>query len=220
MGKSAAKSAAPVAKDGTRRGGARPGAGRKPKPKTEPTSIAEIDLRALLDEPAPDEIDAKAQQELGANINALVRIVVHGASETARITCCKEILDRGYGKPAVEIGGDAASPMLPLMMAPSVAPSPGIGVTAAFRAEARKYANLAIEVLRRIRDYGKSETARAAAAKALNERGLGMVAPARVPETDTAPRELGIKEQRQRAAEAAARGKFATPPAPQRETLQ
>src|SRR5262249_31913818 len=155
----------------------------------------------------PDEIDALAQRELGANISALVRVMVHGQSETARITCCKEILDRGYGKPAVEIGGDAASPMLPLMMAPSGQPAPGVGVTAAFRAEARKYANLALEVLRRIRDYGKSETARAAAAKAINERGLGTVAPARMPDDmrDHAP--LGKKEQRDRAAAAAATGK-------------
>ena len=213
-----------LAKDGTRRGGARIDpktgksvAGRKPV-KREPTSLTDLDLRSLLTDPPPDEIDGVAQRHLTATIDGLVKIAVHGASETARISCCKEILDRGYGKPAVEIGGDAAAPMLPFQMAPSV--QPAIGVTAAYRSEARKYARLAVEVLRRIAEHGQSETARASALKALNDRGLGTVAMARMSD-EMRDEPVGKKEQQARAAATAASGKFATPAPPRRvETLQ
>src|SRR5262245_54165186 len=86
------------------------------------------------------------------------------------------ILDRGYGKPAVEIGGDAA--MLPFMAAPALA----VSISSEIRAEARRYATLAIEVLRKISDSGASESARVSAAKSLLDRGLGTVASARMPE--------------------------------------
>jgi len=204
------------AKDGTRRGGARPGAGRKKKGLSEPTSLSELELKALLAEPAPDEIDGLAQRHADLAIETLGRLLVYGASESAKITAAKEILDRGYGKPAVEIGGDAA--LLPFMMAPAIAPSK-IGEV---RDQARKYCTVALAVLRKIAQDGRSETARAAASKALLERGCGTVGKARMPD-EQRDRPLGKKEEAARAAEAAATGKYATPAPPRSrgpETVQ
>lgn len=226
---SAKKSAAPkLARDGTRRGGARidPAtgkslAGRKKRVETEPTSLTALDVAACTSEPAPDEIDGVAQRHAHTALAGLLRIALYGSSESARIACCNEILDRGYGKPAVEIGGDAASPMLPLMLAPDAAANAAAtaGLTAQIRTEARKHALLVIEVLSRIATAGKSETARAAANKSLLVRGLGTVASARMPE-EMSKQPVGKKEERARAAEIAATGKFATPAPPRQQTLQ
>src|SRR5262249_35658720 len=134
------------------RGGRRPGAGRKPKGYVKPSALSDLNrISALATEP-PAEIDGVAQQHARTAIEALVKLLFYRGSEAAKITAAKEILDRGYGKPAVEIGGDAA--MLPFMMAPVQSTS----LTAEIRAEARKYANLAIEVLRKIAADGTSET--------------------------------------------------------------
>ncbi len=100
----------------TRRGGKRPGAGRKPKGFVKPSALSELNkISALATEP-PAEIDGIAQQSARDAIENLVKLLFYAGSESAKITAAKEILDRGYGKPAVEIGGDAA--MLPFMMAP------------------------------------------------------------------------------------------------------
>lgn len=195
------------AKDGTRRGGARPGAGRKKKEFSEPTSLSELELRVLLSEPAPEEIDAIAQQHAGLAIETLARLLIYGTSESAKITAGKEILDRGYGKPAVEIGGDAA--MLPFMMVPTTAPT----LSADIRCQARKYSAVAVAVLRKIAQDGQSETARASASKALLDRGLGTVGKARMPD-EQREQPLGKKEQAKRAAETAATGVYATPSPP------
>lgn len=184
----------------SRRGGARPGAGRKKK-------IRALNIVDALASTPPDEIDGVAQCHAKLAIGAMVKLLMHGGSESAKITAAKEILDRGYGKPAVEIGGDAA--MLPFMMAPTVAPS----VSLEIRTEARKYANLAVEVLRKIASDGQSENAIASASKALLERGLGTVGKARMPD-EQRDRPLGKKEEAARAAEAAATGRYATPAAP------
>jgi len=191
----------------SRRGGRRPGAGRKPKGYVKPSALSELNkVSALATEP-PEEIDGVAQRYARDAVEALVKLLFYGSSEAAKITAAKEILDRGYGKPAVEIGGDAAV-MLPFMAAPS-APS----VSSDIRSEARKYAKLAIEVLRKIAADGSSETAIAAASKALLDRGLGTVGKARMPD-EQRDRPLGKKEEAARAAEAAATGRYATPPAP------
>jgi hypothetical protein len=50
------------------------------------------------------------------------------------------------------------------------------------RVEARKYANLAIEVLGSIATRGETEGARVSAAKSLLDRGVGTVQVAKVPE--------------------------------------
>lgn len=205
------ETAAKPARDGSRRGGARPGAGRKKRGLAEPTSLSELELKALLAEPSPEEIDGIAQRHADLAIETLARLMIYGSSESAKITAAKEILDRGYGKPAVEIGGDAA--MLPFMMAPAVAPT----LTSDVRAAARKYAAVAVAVLRKITQDGQSETARAAASKALLDRGLGTVGKARM-QDEQRERPLGKKEEAARAAEAAATGRFATPPPPRAVT--
>ena len=199
----------------SRRGGKRPGAGRKPKGHVKPSALSELNkISALASEP-PVEIDGVAQKHARHAIESLVKLLFYGASEAAKITAAKEILDRGYGKPAVELGGDAA--MLPFMMAPDVQTT---SLSADIRTEARKYANLAIECLRKIAADGASETAIASASKALLDRGLGTVGKARMPE-EQRDRPLGKKEEAARAAEAAATGRYATPPPPRRiETMQ
>jgi hypothetical protein len=197
----------PVKKSG--HGGARPGSGPKPKGYVPPSSLSPLNRAAALETPPPEEIDGLAQGHARHVLTALVKVLSHGKSEVAKISAAKEILDRGYGKPTVEIGGDAA--MLPFMMAPQPAAAPT--VHAEIRAEARKYAHLAIEVLRKIALDGASESAIASAAKALLDRGLGTVGKARMPE-EQRDRPLGKKEELSRAAEIAASGPFATPVAP------
>lgn len=202
----------------SRRGGRRPGAGRKPKGYQKPSAVSDLNRVAALASEPPDEIDGVAQTHARDAIEALVKLLFYGSSEAAKITAAKEILDRGYGKPAVEIGGDAA--MLPFMMpVPTAATT---SMTAAIRSEARKYANLAIECLRKIARDGASETAIAAASKALLDRGLGTVGKARLPE-EQRDRPLGKKEEAARAAEAAATGRYAPrkpPPARAVERVQ
>lgn len=185
------------------RGGKRPGSGRKKKPRA-------LNVLSALATPPPEEIDGVAQKHAPVAIEAMVKLLMHGGSEAAKITAAKEILDRGYGKPAVEIGGDAA--MLPFMMAPASAIQAG-SLTAEVRTECRKYANLAIEVLRKITQDGASESAIASASKALLDRGLGTVGKARMPD-EQRERPLGKKEEAARAAETAATGIYATPPPP------
>lgn len=192
----------------SRRGGRRPGAGRKRKGYVAPSSVAGLNLISALATAPPDEIDGVAQRHARLAIEALVKQLIHGTSEAAKVAAAKTILDRGYGKPAVEIGGDAA--MLPFMTAPSVVP---VSVTAEVRTEARKYANLAVEVLKKIADDGASEAAKVSAATALLDRGLGTVGKARMPD-EQRERPLGKKEEAARAAEAAATGRYATPAPP------
>lgn len=191
------------------RGGRRPGSGRKPKGFVKPSAISDLNRISALATAPPDEIDGVAQQHARHAIEALVKLLFYGSSEAAKITAAKEILDRGYGRPAVEIGGDAA--MLPFMLpSPSLQP---FSLMADIRSEARKYANLAIEVLRKIAADGSSETAIASASKTLLDRGLGTVGKARMPD-EQRERPMGKKEEAARAAEAAATGKYATPPPP------
>jgi hypothetical protein len=202
----------------SRRGGKRPGAGRKPKGFVKPSALSELNKISALATPAPDEIDGVAQRYAKDVIEALVKLLFYGGSEAAKITAAKEILDRGYGKPAVEIGGDAA--MLPFMVAPPAA-AEIVSTAADIRNEARKYANLAVEVLRKIAADGASETAIATACKALLDRGLGTVGKARMPD-EQRERPLGKKEEAARAAEVAATGMYATPRPPRKlaESIQ
>lgn len=193
------------------RGGKRPGAGRKPKGYAKPSAMSELNRVSALATPAPDEIDGVAQRHARDAIEALVKLLFYGTSEAAKITAAKEILDRGYGKPAVDLGGDAA--MLPFMMAPASLALQSTSLTSEIRTEARKYANLAIEQLRKIAADGASETAIASASKALLDRGLGTVAKARMPD-EQRDRPLGKKEEAARAAEGAATGRYATPAPP------
>ncbi|WP_428988153.1 hypothetical protein [Methylocapsa aurea] len=176
-----------------------------------PSAISELNRVAALATAPPDEIDGVAQRHARSAIEALVKLLFYGSSEAAKIAAAKEILDRGYGKPAVEIGGDAA--ILPLFMVPEPSAIRSESLTQEIRAEARKYAELAVEALRKIAADGTSETAIAAAAKALLDRGLGTVGKARM-QDEQRDRPLGKKEEAARAAEAAATGRYATPAAP------
>lgn len=192
-------------------GGKRTGAGRKKKATIAPVVVAGIDLARALATPPPDEIDAylRSRGQGSRSINALGQQLIYGTSEAAKIAAAITILDRSYGKPAVEIGGDAA--MLPFMASPDAATA--ASDAAALRAEARKWAPLAIEVLEKIRDNGASEAARTRAANVLIEREYGTVGKARLPD-ELRERPLGKKEEAIRAAETAATGRYATPPPP------
>jgi len=66
------------------RGGRRPGAGRKPGVPNKLTA----DIKALAAQYGPEALET------------LVRIMNEGESEQARISAAKELLDRGYGRPA------------------------------------------------------------------------------------------------------------------------
>jgi len=190
------------------RGGRRPGAGRKPKGDVPPGKLADLDLRAALASPVPDDIAAVAQGQALSALAALVKQLTHGTSEAAKIGAANAILDRGYGKPTVETGGDL---LLPFMAKPESTVDLGSDV----RAEARRYATLAIEALSRIASTGASESARVSAAKSLWDRGLGTVAPAKLPDTlRPGDRPMGKKEEMARAASAAATGRYAVPSPP------
>lgn len=208
----------------SRRGGKRPGAGRPKKGSVKPSALSDLNKVSALATAPPEEIDGVAQRHARTAIESLVKLLFYATSEAAKIQAAKEILDRGYGKPAVEIGGDAAmSAMLPFMVAPATVPSMVMSLTAEIRAEARKYANLAIEVLRKISQDGASESAIASASRALLDRGLGTVGKARMPD-EQRERPLGKKEEAARAAETAATGRYATPSPPRfakaAETIQ
>lgn len=201
------------------RGGKRPGAGRKPKGQKPPTAVAGVDLAAALASPPPDEIESVAKRHARSAIDALVKQITFGASESAKVAAANAILDRGYGKPTVEAGGDA---MLPFLGTAPVVATPSIGTQV--REEARKFAHLAVEVLHRVATSGGSESARVQAAKALLDRGLGTVAAARMLSDlfDTKPQSIGKKEATQHAAKAAGTGRYAprTPPRNPTEIMQ
>jgi hypothetical protein len=197
------------ARDGTRRGGARRGAGRKRNASRSPTAINPVDMAAALDAAPPSEIDAALSGQARRSLDGLVAIMLHAGSDSARIAAAEEMLDRGFGKPAVEIGGDAM-PMLPFAAAPE---QPSVSMNASVRAEARRYANLAVLVLRKIAENSLSETARVAAHRALIKRECGTVGTARMPD-EQRDRPLGKKEQAARAAEVASTGRYAVPPPP------
>jgi hypothetical protein len=187
-------------------GGKRRGAGRKAKVLSA-TVLARADVELLLAEVEPDQIETIAQRHARMAIAALVKNLLKGAGEAARLRAACEILDRGYGKPAVEIGGDAMLPFAP-------APAPLVQtVSQEMRSEARKYANLAVEVLRRIAEFGASETAAVAACKAILDRSFGTAGMAKMPD-DFKDRPLGKKEMAARSAVLAATGIYAVPPAP------
>lgn len=190
----------------SKRGGRRPGAGRKAKGHKSSSALPEIDLEAALAAPAPDDIESTAQAYARGAIASLVKQLCHGKSETSKVNAANAILDRGYGKPSVEVGGLAQ-----LSLFGGIRPAAVVGDE--IRVEARKYANLAIEVLGAIATRGETESARVSASKSLLDRGVGTVQTARVPE-GLAPKVLGKKEEAAIAARNAAAGKYAPPAAP------
>lgn len=69
------------------KGGARPGAGRKPGSKNKAT-VGQLEAISDL-----------AREHTETAINALAQIATAGESEAARVSAATAILDRGYGKP-------------------------------------------------------------------------------------------------------------------------
>ncbi|HYA73483.1 MAG TPA: hypothetical protein VEF36_10045 [Roseiarcus sp.] len=186
-------------------GGRRAGAGRKPITRVATTAFSELDLRALLNESPPSDVAEVASRHAGSAILSLARQLQHGESEAAKIAAANEILDRGYGKPSVETG---AQPILPFAPLPQISTSP-----ADLRDEARKFARLAVETLRRIAENGASESGRVSASRSLLARGLGVAPTARLPD-EFGARPLGKREEQAQAAAAAASGRYAPPPPP------
>lgn len=189
----------------SKRGGSRPGAGRKKKGKASTSALPDIDREAALAAPVPDDIESSAQAYARGAIASLVKQLCYGKSETAKVNAANAILDRGYGRPSVDVGGLAQ-----LSLFGGIRPAAIIGDE--IRVEARKYANLAIEVLGSIASRGETEGARVSASKSLLDRGVGTVQTARVPE-GLSPKVMGKKEEAAVAARNVAAGKYA-PPAP------
>ena len=85
------------------RGGARPGAGRKPKPAAGPTasesSPAAKECRAPIIPTGFSESDLRKLCETLA-FETLATIATTGISESARVAASRELLDRSRGKPA------------------------------------------------------------------------------------------------------------------------
>src|SRR4051794_38361109 len=199
----------------SKRGGKRPGAGRKAKGHKSSSALPSIDLEAALAAPAPDDIESTAQAYARGAIASLVKQLSFGKSETAKVNAANAILDRGYGKPSVEVGG-----LMQMSLFGGVRPAAVVGDEV--RVEARKYANLAVEVLGSISTRGETEGARVSAAKSLLDRGVGTVQTAKVPD-GLMPKTLGKKEEAAVAARNAAAGKYAPPPPPgalRTETVQ
>ena len=190
----------------SRRGGKRIGAGRKKKGQASPTAVAGVDLASAMAALPPNEIESVAKQHARAAIGALVKQLMFGASEAAKVAASNALLDRGYGKPTAEAGGDA---MLPFFGATPAIPTMGSEI----RDEARKYARLSVEVLKKILESGTSESARVQAAKSLLDRGLGTVAPARMLD-QLFDKPAGKKEEAARTAKEVGTGRYATPPPP------
>ncbi len=91
----------PIQKNQSRRGGKRPGAGRK---RGVPVKATPRERNDIADQ-AKDYADVALQ--------ALVGIVRQGMSEAARVTAATALLDRGYGKPrqSVEHAGKDGGPI-------------------------------------------------------------------------------------------------------------
>lgn len=175
-------------------GGKRPGAGRKPRTYTSPTSLSPLDQQALMAGTPPAEIETLAQSHAMAAVGALVKCTIYGASDASRVAAARAILDRGYA-PELSAG------------------TPTAAIVTKVAIEARKHANVAIQVLRRIAEFGQSEGAAVAAAKSLLERGLGPVGLSKVPDP---VKSRGKREQADEDAQSAATGVFETPKAPKR----
>jgi hypothetical protein len=169
------------------RGGRRPGAGRPRRDAIRPTVLTTAELREAKAADVPLEIDVAARTDALETIERLEQILTYGSSEPAIVAAACEILDRGYSKPAVAIGGD---PLLPFMTRP---PMPST-IRDTARAKAQALAPLALMTLRKLRDSARTETSRVAAARALLARGLGTAAMARLVDESSAPK-LGKKEQ-------------------------
>lgn len=142
-------------------------------------------LRPLVElDEAPEEIAPLAQRHSVMALESLVKQVRDGTSEASCVAAANVILDRGWGKPVVDVGGTGFLPFL--------GRAPDRNANLELIARARRAAPMAVEKLRLIASEGQVESARVAAARSLIDRGLGIAAPAKI-DFDT-PR-LGKREQ-------------------------
>lgn len=180
------------------RGGKRPGAGRKPKGYVSPSALVGLDLAAAAGTPAPKQIESLARLHARAALETLKTVMLHSASDAAKVNAANAILDRGFGKTSTESGIDQ---MLPLFDQVFLATTSG-----EMMEEARKLAPLAVAALVKIAQGSASDAARVAAAKALLDRGLGVASPARLDAYRDASKVIGKKEEAARVALAAGVG--------------
>lgn len=93
----------------SKRGGYRPGAGRKPGSKDRAT----IEQKATLEE--------LARSHTTTALDVLVQVAQASESDSARVSAANAILDRGYGKPkqAMEHTGKDGGPMETVDLTPT-----------------------------------------------------------------------------------------------------
>lgn len=168
----------------SRRGGARPGAGRPRKGRVAGSALAPIDIASALALPSPTVIETEAQAHAADAIRSLVTVMTQGQSDAARVSAAIRLLDRGYGKPATEAAVDNA---LPLFARAMPSPARNLETARVVREEARRHARIAILTLHRIASASTSEAARVSAAAALLDRGVGAVAVANLGALTPAP---------------------------------
>ncbi len=174
------------------RGGRRAGAGRKRKDAVSATALPALELKAALTAPAPEQVEPLAARYVHLALEALFNILVNGKSDAQKVAAAEEVLDRGWGKPTVDSGGD--------QMLPFFGTAPARELPSEVRTACRRLTDLAVQVLRNVADRSASEAARIRAIKALFNRGLGAVAPARV-EVEDATVVLGKKAEAERVAQ-------------------
>lgn len=155
-------------KKSSKRGGARPGAGRKPQPRSDPPPLPTIAID-------PAEL---ARERARSALSALMEVVFKGKSDVARVRAANIVLDRAIGKPSSD-GGHLFK-----IVEYSVSETDGDAVT--FRSEARKHIDAIFIVLTWISQNSKNESARIAASSSLIERAHGTTQPPQI-EPQTQP---------------------------------
>lgn len=182
----------------SKRGGARPGAGRKKKGHGDPARLSDLDIRAAAKAATPNEIESMARRNARTLLDKLKDVMLHSDNQSARISAANAILDRGFGKPSADTGVDM---LLPLFDQTFVHTAHGEVME-----EARRLAPLAIAVLEKIAGNSSSHSARVSAAKSLLDRGLGVSDVARLDEYRKNTKAIGKKESAEAAAATAGQG--------------
>src|SRR5262245_37705910 len=107
---------------------------RAKAPKKNRTSLSGRELKALMAEPPPEKIESVAAIHARFSVEALATLLNHGG-ELARIMAARQILDRGYGRLAVDLAPE---------------------ISAEIRDQARGHARVAVATLRMIVENGDS----------------------------------------------------------------
>jgi hypothetical protein len=163
---------------------------KKPKPGATSSALTALDIAAATAAavaPTPAEFEASLRAQAGMGLEQLRIVMLHDKSDSARVTAANMIIDRGFGKPTTDTGVDM---MLPLFDQVFLKTAPGETIEAA-----RMLAPLARTVLIKIAQGSVSGAARNAAVRSLHDRGLGLVAPARLDAYQADSKAIGKKEQ-------------------------